>query len=390
MSNVVEEIGKINFEGNRTPQSWFANIKTETGNTDLVAITLLAEICYWYTPTIIRDEHTGEVMGYKKKFKADKLQKSYEQLAKQFGLSKVQVRRAIKRLEQQGLITVEFRNIKVASGLAINNVMFIEPVPEKIAEITYRGYKSIDEEDGDKELSDVITSVSTPINFKVNMPLPKSTHDYTKKYTRPYANVDTNTEITTEITTENTTENIYTPIASENENEDLFEEETEDRKASKGKTKPVPYSEIVNLYNELCPSLPSVKQLTDKRRRKLKTLWEFVGGDIEQIRTVFENAEDSEFLSGRNEKWTGCNFDWLINTNNFVKVLEGSYNDRSGLRRMPGDDAFGIKAYLRREQEELERKSKNKDPAGIKAYLREHGYDSILADVEAKEREVAG
>jgi len=204
-------------------------------------------------------------------------------------------------------------------------------------------------------------------------------------------NFGTIPENTTENTTEITTKNVkdISSLASKN-NEDLFEEKTEEENTSKGRAKGVPYSEIVDLYNELCPSLPSVKQLTDKRKRKLKTLWEFVGGDIEQIRTVFENAEDSEFLSGRNDKWTGCNFDWLINTNNFVKVLEGSYNDRSGLRRMPGDDAFGIKAYLRREQEELERKSKNKDPAGIKAYLREHGYDSILAEVEAKEREVAG
>ena len=346
MSNVVEEIGKINFEGNRTPQSWFANIKTETGNTDLVAITLLAEICYWYTPTIIRDEHTGEVMGYKKKFKADKLQKSYEQLAKQFGLSKVQVRRAIKRLEQQGLITVEFRNIKVASGLAINNVMFIEPVPEKIAEITYRGYKSIDEEDGDKELSDVITSVSTPINFKVNMPLPKSTHDYTKKYTRPYANVDTNTETTTENTTKITTEDIYIrDRASETEEENFLEEE---KPISKGKDA-VPYKEIVSLYHKLCPSLPRVVQLTGTRKRKLKVLWNFVEGNLDKIKEVFEKAEESEFLSGRNAKWTGCNFDWLINTNNFVKVLEGSYNDRRSTgetHRRDEDDPFGIKAYL--------------------------------------------
>ena len=193
-----------------------------------------------------------------------------------------------------------------------------------------------------------------------------------------------------EITTEITTENIYSHIASENENEDLFGEETEEQNASKGRAKAVPYNEIVDLYNELCPSLPSVKKLTDKRKRNLKTLWEFIKGDMEHIRTVFENAEDSDFLSGRNEKWTGCNFDWLININNFVKVLEGSYNDRSKLRRMPGDDAFGIKAYLRREQEELERSSKNKDPAGVKAYLRKHGYDSILAEVEAKEREEAG
>ena len=39
-------------------------------------------------------------------------------------------------------------------------------------------------------------------------------------------------------------------------------------------------------------------------------------------------AEDSDFLSGRNGKWTSCNFDWLINENNMVKVLEGNYKNK--------------------------------------------------------------
>jgi hypothetical protein len=39
-------------------------------------------------------------------------------------------------------------------------------------------------------------------------------------------------------------------------------------------------------------------------------------------------AQASDFLSGRNGKWTGCNFDWLINENNMVKVLEGNYENK--------------------------------------------------------------
>ena len=183
----------------------------------------------------------------------------------------------------------------------------------------------------------------------------------TQNETRSTQNETPIPEITTENTPYITTENIYTTIASENENEDLFGEETEEQNASKGRAKAVPYNEIVDLYNELCPSLPSVKQLTDKRKRMLKTLWKFVEGDIEQIKTVFENAEESEFLSGRNEKWTGCNFDWLINTNNFVKVLEGIYNDKR---------SENVRAHKRDDD----------DPLGIKAYLREWGDESLLEE----------
>jgi len=143
----------------------------------------------------------------------------------------------------------------------------------------------------------------------------------------------------------NTTEDIYiVDRASETEEENFLEE----KPISKGK-EAVPYKEIVSLYHELCPSLPRVAQLTDTRKRKLKVLWNFVEGNLDKIKEVFEKAEESEFLSGRNAKWTGCNFDWLINTNNFVKVLEGSYNDRRSTgetHRRDEDDPFGIKAYL--------------------------------------------
>jgi hypothetical protein len=143
----------------------------------------------------------------------------------------------------------------------------------------------------------------------------------------------------------NTTEDIYiVDRASETEEENFLEE----KPISKGKDA-VPYKEIVSLYHELCPSLPRVAQLTDTRKRKLKVLWNFVEGNLDKIKEVFEKAEESQFLSGRNAKWTGCNFDWLINTNNFVKVLEGSYNDRRSTgetHRRDEDDPFGIKAYL--------------------------------------------
>ena len=47
----------------------------------------------------------------------------------------------------------------------------------------------------------------------------------------------------------------------------------------------------------------------------------------EDFITVFKNAEESDFLSGRSGDWNSCNFDWLIKPNNFVKVLEGTYKN---------------------------------------------------------------
>ena len=138
-TNTVDAIGRINFEGNIIPSSWYQNIKGKDGKPDFSAITILSDIVYWYRPSEIRDEQTGRVIGYKKKFAADKLQRGYEQLGAQFGLSKEQARDACHRLRDLGLISIEIRHgVRYGQGMIANNVVYLEPNPEALLDITYR------------------------------------------------------------------------------------------------------------------------------------------------------------------------------------------------------------------------------------------------------------
>ena len=132
---VCQQMLNCRLTGNITPISWYRNILTESGKPDVVAIILLSDILYWYTPIMTRDEHTGDVIGIQQKFQADKLQKTYQEYADIFGFSKNQIKNAIDNLVSQNLITREFRHIKTGSGLAITNVMYIEPNIDKIVEI---------------------------------------------------------------------------------------------------------------------------------------------------------------------------------------------------------------------------------------------------------------
>jgi hypothetical protein len=93
----------------------------------------LSEMCYWYRPAVDKDEDTGELLGYRKKFKADKLQKSYQSFST-VGLSKKQAFDACHFLKAKGLITLEVRDIEVA-GDHYPNRLFIGIVPAKIAEL---------------------------------------------------------------------------------------------------------------------------------------------------------------------------------------------------------------------------------------------------------------
>ena len=65
-NEIVDENAKLNISGNIIPQVWYRTIIRESGKPNLTAIIILADIVYWYKPTEIRDEGTGQVIGVKK------------------------------------------------------------------------------------------------------------------------------------------------------------------------------------------------------------------------------------------------------------------------------------------------------------------------------------
>lgn len=114
---------------------WIKNLRYSNGSPNLNAAMILSEIIYWYKPIEIRSETTDDILGYRKKFKTDKLQKTYDALGKRFGFSKRQVKAACDFLKNSNLITIEFRIVQIEDQ-NISNVMFIEPVIENIKKIT--------------------------------------------------------------------------------------------------------------------------------------------------------------------------------------------------------------------------------------------------------------
>jgi hypothetical protein len=137
----VDAIASIRFEGNITPQSWYQHIayKTPKGEVrvDRLAIDILADIVYWYRPYEKREELTGQVIGFSKKFKEDKLRRSPDALAETLGATPRQVRESLKVLQKLNLIQVECKPVKTQIGV-IPNVMHIDVNPEAISNITYR------------------------------------------------------------------------------------------------------------------------------------------------------------------------------------------------------------------------------------------------------------
>ena len=93
------------------------------------------------------------------------------------------------------------------------------------------------------------------------------------------------------------------------------------------KEKDIPFDEITDFYNKACEKLPQVQTLSDKRMTAIKVRYEKYG--LEKLKELFNKAGDSKFLNGGNKSnWTAT-FDWLLNENNMIKVLEGNYDTKS-------------------------------------------------------------
>jgi DnaD/phage-associated family protein len=131
--NVVDQVGEMKIEGNLVPHLWYKNITFSNGKAHFVAITLLADILYWYRPTIVRDKN-GDVIGTRTKFKGDMLQKSYQAFADTYGFTKRQVKEAIDFLVDNHLLIREFRTITTAS-IVLSNVMYVQPVAGNVQKV---------------------------------------------------------------------------------------------------------------------------------------------------------------------------------------------------------------------------------------------------------------
>lgn len=126
--------------------------------------------------------------------------------------------------------------------------------------------------------------------------------------------------------------------------------ESDDSNESPAETKPdsnvvkidsakpaIPYQQIVDAYHDALPELPSVRFLTDARRKAIKSRWmQMLSSDRGDGTLRYTDADSGvrwwsqyfnhvrnnpHWLGGNDRGWT-ADFDWLLTSANFIKVLE--------------------------------------------------------------------
>lgn len=228
-NEIVDENAKLNISGNIIPQVWYRTIIRESGKPNLTAIIILADIVYWYKPTEIRDEGTGQVIGVRKKFKSDLLQRSYQQISEQFGISKKEATNAVVFLEKLGVVKRVFRTISM-NGIVVNNVLYLELIVDRLKELTYPEETGADpvsfEKRREKSKAEKIsshTAIEEEIHFVEERAAPfqrervspfkegaypdRETEPWIPKEVPQTDSGQTNTEITTKTTAESTQKN---------------------------------------------------------------------------------------------------------------------------------------------------------------------------------------
>lgn len=80
---------------------------------------------------------------------------------------------------------------------------------------------------------------------------------------------------------------------------------------------------FVDMYYKFCPSFGKITKITESRKRDINKL--FKNYDLQTIELVLKKCEASDFLVDNTKGW--AKFDWIIKDSNFIKILEGNYDN---------------------------------------------------------------
>jgi predicted phage replisome organizer len=129
----------------------------------------------------------------------------------------------------------------------------------------------------------------------------------------------------------NVTDNVTVTLG--NATEEDKEEDKELDLDIDNKKESVTCKQVVSLYHDICISFPKIRSISGARQKAIKARLNTYS--LEDFKAVFENAEASSFLKGKNDRnWTAT-FDWLIKDSNMAKVLEGNYADKGRKEKLP-------------------------------------------------------
>jgi len=107
-----------------------------------------------------------------------------------------------------------------------------------------------------------------------------------------------------------------------------------------------PHEKILALYAKVLPELTQPRAWDKQRIEAMQQRWKQVltssnpdgtpwatnsDDALDYFERFFSHVSKSDFLMGRTDKpWAGCDLPWLVKRENFLKVIEGKYDNQGG------------------------------------------------------------
>mgnify|MGYP001057596022 CR=1 FL=1 len=95
---------------------------------------------------------------------------------------------------------------------------------------------------------------------------------------------------------------------------------------------------IIEHYHKICSNFSRITAITPERCNAVNSLLSKYSE--EKVIEMFNKASRSAFLNGSNSRNWRANFDWLINEANFLKILEGNYDNAKNSHNSIVSDGF--------------------------------------------------
>ena len=85
--------------------------------------------------------------------------------------------------------------------------------------------------------------------------------------------------------------------------------------------------ELIRIWNENCGDLPKVQSSNSKRDRLIGLRWKD-NSDPNYWKSVVKKLSESGFCNGKNQNGWRASFDFLLQPNTHLKVMEGNYDNK--------------------------------------------------------------
>ena len=85
--------------------------------------------------------------------------------------------------------------------------------------------------------------------------------------------------------------------------------------------------------------------MSESRKNAIKARLN-TGYTVDDFKTLFEKAEASDFLKGKNNRNWRATFDWLICDRNMAKVLDGNYDSlKREVKEDEPEDPYSVRLW---------------------------------------------